>query len=92
MAILFAAMVVCLFVSMNLLFTTARDWSKVDFNKMEKDWEEGDDEAELEKEYEHIEKLNKMVRPKINMNDPESLKKAATDPLFQQKGKRSCFF
>ncbi len=38
---------------------STKDWNKIDFNDLEKQWEEGDEDAEREMEFEHSEKIMK---------------------------------
>ena len=64
---------------------TTKDWSKVDFNEIEKDWEKGDSADELEHEYENSQKVLKKKQQegggiagglKFDPNDPASIQKA----------------
>jgi hypothetical protein len=48
--------------------------SKID--DIEKEWEQGDEEAELETEHDRLERLRALKRPKFDINDKESLKRA----------------
>mmetsp|Transcript_15637 Transcript_15637/g.26064 ORF Transcript_15637/g.26064 Transcript_15637/m.26064 type:complete len:236 (-) Transcript_15637:64-771(-) len=38
---------------------SSKDWNKIDVNAMSEDWEDGDDEDELEHEYERIQRIAK---------------------------------
>ena len=57
----------------------SKDWNKVDMQKLEKHWEDGDDEEELEHEYERDKKIAaKKAKDKgsaFNPNDPESVQR-----------------
>ena len=63
---------------------TTKDWSKVKFDSLEKDWEKGDAEEELEHEYENSQRILKKKQSGggggglagIDINNPESIKKA----------------
>mmetsp|Transcript_2458 Transcript_2458/g.2583 ORF Transcript_2458/g.2583 Transcript_2458/m.2583 type:complete len:195 (-) Transcript_2458:259-843(-) len=62
---------------------TTKDWNKVDYNDVEKNWEEGDDPTELEHEYERIQKLQEMKAkegPKIDWNNKDEVKKLMNTP------------
>ena len=57
---------------------TTKDWSKVKFDSLEKDWEKGDAEEELEHEYENSQKILRKKQsqgPGLDMNNPEAIKK-----------------
>lgn len=47
---------------------STKDWSKVDINQLEKDWQEGDDEWLLQSEYEYQKKVGEMKVKKANPN------------------------
>lgn len=51
-------------------------WKKVKIDDVEKEWEQGDEEAELESEHDRLERIRAMKRPKFDINDKESLKRA----------------
>jgi hypothetical protein len=56
----------------------SKDWSKVNFDDVEKEWEGGDDEEELEYEHERVEKLiekKKASQSAFDPNDPSSMKR-----------------
>ena len=57
----------------------SKDWSKVDMKSLEKSWEGGDDEEELELEYERNRKIasKRKTSPgqEFDPNNPESVKK-----------------
>ena len=90
-------MVFSLLLSLNLLVNEAKaeevakkkkkgskDWSKIDFDALDKDWEDGDDPDELESEYDRMQKLmskNKARDPRANFdpNDPASVQKMAQE-------------
>lgn len=65
----------------------SKDWGKINFNELEKVWEDGDEEEELEMEYERNKKIaeRKMKEREMefNPNDPESIQKFVD---AQQKG------
>ena len=75
----------------------AKDWSKVNFDTLEKEWQDGDEPDELETGFEAIKKLEakrkaregkKKKQVKINPDDPESIK-AYLDAQKMGKGKGS---
>ena len=51
-------------------------WKAVKVDDIEKDWENGDEEDELETEHDRLERLRALKRPKFDINDKESLKRA----------------
>lgn len=57
----------------------------MDFNDLEKDWEEGDEKEELEHEFERQRKMNEMKQKEMGMSfdpsDPSKMKKVMRDPL-----------
>lgn len=57
----------------------SKDWNKINFNELEKGWEDGDEEDELELEFDRNRKIaaKKMQDNGLNFNpdDPESVKK-----------------
>lgn len=60
----------------------AKDWKKVNLDKVDKDWEEGDEEVELENEYDRIKRIQQSKMPRVNMQDPNSMQNMAMkDPL-----------
>ncbi len=66
----------------------------IDFNKVEKDWESGDDEEELEHEFERIRKIQQSKMPRVDMNDGAAIQKAyKADPFaFSGGGGGSMIF
>jgi len=64
---------------------TTKDWSKVDFNDVEKEWEGGDEEEELEHEFERQRKLNEKKQKEMGIafdgSDPTKLRKIMQDPM-----------
>eukprot|EP00903_Cladosiphon_okamuranus_P008666 g8306.t1 len=56
---------------------TAKDWSKMDLDDLEKQWEEGDDEEELKTEeqtkFERLERRRKEARAKTPGIDPSKI-------------------
>jgi len=60
----------------------SKDWSKVDFSKLEEEWEEGDEDEELESDYTRTQRLlekHQSRRKPIDPNDPKSMKAALKD-------------
>ncbi|CAM9979203.1 unnamed protein product, partial [Choristocarpus tenellus] len=57
-----------------------RDWSKLDFDKLDKDWELGDEEEELKTEeqvmFDHLERKKQMVQN--TRFDPRSIEKLSS--------------
>lgn len=72
----------------------AKDWKKVNLDKVDKDWEEGDEEVELENEYDRIKRIQQSKMPRVNMQDPNSMQNMAMkDPLaFSGSGGGSMVF
>jgi hypothetical protein len=62
------------------------DWNKIDERKLDKEWEEGDEEDELEDEYEKIRKLQAEKQPKIDMSDPDAIRNAVKQDPFSYSG------
>ena len=64
---------------------TTKDWSKVKFDDLEKEWQKGDSKVELEHEYENSQRIAEKKNKGgggIDFNNPESVKKAMkSDPL-----------
>ena len=64
---------------------TTKDWSKVKFDDLEKEWQKGDSKVELEHEYENSQRIAEKKKKGgggIDFNNPESVKKAMkNDPL-----------
>ena len=65
----------------------SKDWSKINFNTLEKGWEDGDEEEELELEFDRTRKIGekKMQQQgmQLNPDDPKSVKRFVE---AQQKG------
>ena len=59
---------------------SSKNWSKVDFNSLEKEWEGGDDEEETESEYEKIRRVRKEKLAKSG-DDQSIMSKLKKDPL-----------
>lgn len=55
---------------------TGNKWKDITIDEIEKAWEQGDAEADLEDENARLEKIRLAKRPKFDMNDKESLKRA----------------
>ena len=58
---------------------STRDWDKLSENDLEKDWEQGDEEFELEHEFERIQKIQAKKSEKmssvLDSNDPAQISK-----------------
>lgn len=63
-----------------------KNWAKVDYNALEKEWENGDDERELEHEYEISRKIQEKKRKKGPSSASEALKMAKKDPFHLNSG------
>lgn len=66
----------------------SKEWDKINYNELEKVWEDGDEEEELEMEYDRNRRIGekKMKQggmPALNPDDPESIKKFVKE---QEKG------
>lgn len=59
---------------------SSKNWSKVDFNSLDKEWEGGDDEEETESEYEKIRRVRKEKLAKSG-DDQSIMSKLKKDPL-----------
>lgn len=60
----------------------AKDWKKVNLDKVDKDWEDGDEEVELENEYDRIKRIQQSKVPRVNLQDPNAMQNMAMkDPL-----------
>lgn len=53
-----------LLVSLCFLIVAAKDWSKVDYDILGEEWEQGDEKEELEKEYDIQKKVQEKMRGK----------------------------
>lgn len=63
-----------------------KNWAKVDYNALEKEWENGDDERELEHEYDISRKIQEKRRKKGPSSASEALKMAKKDPFHLNSG------
>jgi hypothetical protein len=58
---------------------STKDWDKLSENELEKKWEEGDDEQELEHEFERIQRIqakkSQKVSTVLDSNDPAQISK-----------------
>ena len=64
----------------------AKDWKKINLDEVDKDWEEGDEEVELENEYERIKRIQESKMPRVSMQDPNSIKNMAMKDPFAFSG------
>lgn len=62
-----------------------KNWNKL-VDDLDKEWEEGDDPTELEEEFEHIRKVQAQKAPRMNMEDPESIRRAYNQDPFAFSG------
>ena len=62
-----------------------KKWTDKDINEIEKDWEKGDEEEDLENEFDHNKKLAQQ-RTRINWDDPEQVKRAVREDRFSLGG------
>ena len=60
---------------------SSKDWNKLKFNDLEKEWEDGDEDEELENEYERSERI--MAR-KIDINTENGRQICAENIFFEQ--------
>lgn len=60
----------------------ANKWKSIDFDGLEKEWESGDDPELLEHEIDRIRRVAAQKQPKIDMNDPNSIRKAYNENPF----------
>jgi hypothetical protein len=67
-------------------FAVSYGLSEVDFNRIEKEWEEGDDPELLEHEHERIQKLQQARMPRVDMNDAAAIQKAYKSDPFAFSG------
>ncbi|KAJ1428355.1 hypothetical protein B484DRAFT_449923 [Ochromonadaceae sp. CCMP2298] len=69
-------------------------WKKLNLNALDKEYEQGDELAELETEWDRIEKVSKAKTPSYDVNDPESIKAAykKAPALFSGGGGGSMIF
>lgn len=51
-------------------------WKNINYNDIDKEWEGGDSKEELEHEFDRIQRIQAKKKPKINPEDPSSIKKA----------------
>ena len=64
----------------------AKDWKKVNLDSVEKDWEDGDEEDELENEYERLKRIQQSKMPRIDPNDPKSMQDLMKKDQFAMAG------
>jgi hypothetical protein len=58
----------------------------IDFEKVEKAWEEGDDPELLEHEHDRIRKIQQSKMPRVDMNDGAAIQKAYKEDPFAFSG------
>lgn len=78
-----------------LLFISAYSIKLSDsaLNDLEKSWENGDEEDELEDEFEHNKKIHSTKLPKVDINDGAAIRKAYnSDPFIFSGSNGSMFF
>ncbi|RYH24235.1 hypothetical protein EON65_16970 [archaeon] len=63
-----------------------KNWNKIDYNDLDKQWESGDDQEELEHDFEHIRKIQEKKRPKLNMEDGHAIRNAYQQDPFLFSG------
>ena len=63
-----------------------KNWSTIDFNAIEKEWEGGDDERELEQEFELDRKQREKRAKKMPKSKEEAIRQAKKDPLGLNMG------
>ena len=63
-----------------------KNWAKVDYNALEKEWEDGDEEQELEQEYDHTRKIQEKKLKKGPTSASDILKMAKKDPFHLNSG------
>lgn len=63
-----------------------KDWNKINIRDIEKGWESGDEQDELEEEFDHIRKIQAMKQPKFDMNDGKSIQAAYKSDPFSFSG------
>ena len=76
---------------------SSKDWKKIDFNDLEKQWEKGDAAEEMEYEYQHSEKIMKrktreaakQAKAKAAKAKAKSTKEPANSKKTASKGKNS---
>ena len=60
----------------------SQKWNSLNFDNIEKKWEEGDEGDELEMEFERVRKIQASKQPKFDMNDGAAIRRAVeTDPF-----------
>lgn len=62
------------------------EWRSLKIDDVDKEWQEGDDEEELEHEHERIQKIKQKRMPKFNMNDGKSIVDAVNKNPFEFTG------
>eukprot|EP01031_Cornospumella_fuschlensis_P030676 gene30676-37068_t len=63
-----------------------KNWNKIDYNDLDKQWESGDSQEELEHDFEHIRKIQEKKRPKVSMEDGNAIRKAYQQDPFAFSG------
>lgn len=58
---------------------STKDWNKINFNDLEKQWEDGDEAEEMEFEFEHSEKIMKRKAKEAKAAQAKAKKAAASD-------------
>lgn len=59
-----------------------KDWNKINMNDLDKEWESGDESAELEDEFEKNRKIQAAKQPKVDINDGAAIQRAyKADPF-----------
>lgn len=61
-------------------------WGDINYDELDKEWEDGDDPELLEHEFEVIRRIQAKRQPKINMDDPKSIRKAYDSDPFAFSG------
>lgn len=59
-----------------------KNWGKMNFHDLDKEWEKGDSTEELEHDFEAIRRIQEKKRPKINMQDGASIRDAYNQDPF----------
>eukprot|EP01038_Epipyxis_sp_PR26KG_P007020 gene7020-9590_t len=63
-----------------------KNWDKIKTEDIEKSWEKGDEEDELEFEFERNRKIHQQKMPKFNMEDGASIQRAVKENPFAFSG------
>merc|ERR1711871_470785 len=64
---------------------STKDWNKINFNDLEKQWEEGDEDEEREYEFEHSEKIMKRKAREAKEEKAKAKKVAAKNKKKESK-------